>query len=174
MAGWNPPNAEQRRLREMYVAHLRAHEDGLEKKCFPDHLTAGALVIAENGAEVLLNLHRKANRWFAFGGHIEATDDSLGAAALREASEESGIPGLVLDPDPVHLSSHEVAFCDPRGVVRHLDVRYVARVPQGTVPRISDESLELRWFRVDDLPTDEPDMVDLIALAGARCRSSND
>ncbi len=160
-----PPSFEQSRLRDLYVAHLRAHPDGLAKACYPDHLTAGALVISDDGAEVLLNLHRKANRWFAFGGHIEDDDDSLGGAALREATEESGIPHLVLDPEPIHLSLHPVAFCDPRGGVRHLDVRYVARVPRGTTPEISHESLALRWFGVDDLPTDEPDMVDLIELA---------
>ena len=165
LAGWLPPSPEQARLRDLYVAHLRAHADGLDKACYPDHLTAGALVISDDGTEVLLNLHRKANRWFAFGGHIESTDESLAAAAFREATEESGIPHLVLDPHPVHLSLHPVAFCDPRGVVRHLDVRYVARVPRETMPEISDESLELRWFGVDDLPTDEPDMVELIALA---------
>lgn len=165
LAGWLPPSPEQARLRDLYVAHLRARPDGLSKACFPDHLTAGALVISDDGAEVLLNLHRKAHRWFAFGGHIEEGDHSLAAAAFREATEESGIPGLVLDPEPVHLSLHPVAFCDPRGVVRHLDVRYVARVPRGTMPEISDESLQLRWFGVDDLPTDESDMLELIALA---------
>jgi hypothetical protein len=33
---------------------------------------------------------------------------------------------------------------------------------------VSDESLDVRWFDVNDLPTDEPDMVDLIRLARAR------
>jgi hypothetical protein len=52
--------------------------------------------------------------------------------------------------------------------VHHLDVRYLAIVPAGTAPVLSEESLELRWFDVDALPTDEPDMLDLVALARAR------
>ena len=173
LTSWVPPDHDQAALREEYVAHLRAHADACTKACAPAHLTAGTLVLDEDGARVLLNLHRKAGRWFAFGGHLEASDASLAAAALREATEESGIDGLAVDPVPVHLSKHAVDFCllepgQPRGTVWHHDVRHVAVVPEGTRPAISDESLDVRWFDVDDLPTDEADMLDLIRLARAR------
>jgi 8-oxo-dGTP pyrophosphatase MutT (NUDIX family) len=168
LRGWTAPTSAQEALRAEYVAHLAGHPDALDRSCFPDHLTAGCLVLAEDGRSVLLNLHGKARRWFAFGGHIEPQDTSLAAAALREATEESGLAGLVLDPDPVHLSLHGVGFCDPRGPVRHLDVRFVARVPAGTAPVVSDESLDIRWFPADALPTDEPDMVELVGLAAGR------
>jgi 8-oxo-dGTP pyrophosphatase MutT (NUDIX family) len=165
LRGWTAPTPAQDALRDEYVAHLAAHADALDRSCFPDHLTAGCLVLSDDGRSALLNLHGKARRWFAFGGHIEPEDRSLAAAALREATEESGLPGLVLDPEPVHLSLHGVDFCDPRGPVRHLDVRFVARVPAGTEPVVSEESLDICWFDVRDLPTDEPDMVELVALA---------
>ncbi len=140
----------------------------MAKACFPDHLTAGALVLSADGSQVLLNLHRKAQRWFAFGGHLEPEDTTLAGAALREATEESGLPDLVIDPVPVHLSLHPVDFCNPRGTVRHLDVRFLAHLGSSSEPVVSDESLEIRWFGVHDLPTDEPDMVDLIRLARER------
>ena len=76
---------------------------------------------------VLLNLHRKARRWFHFGGHLEPGDVTLAGAALREATEESGLAGLIVDAEPLHLSPHPVEFCDPRGTVQHLDVRFLAR-----------------------------------------------
>lgn len=169
LSRWQPPNDEQARLRDEYVAHLRAQAvancDALSRECLPDHLTAGVLVVSQDGRRVLLNLHRKAKRWFAFGGHIEDDDASLPSAAVREGREESGIDDLVLDPEPVHLSAHEVPFCHPSRTVRHLDVRFVARVPAGTEGALSDESLDVRWFDVEELPTDEPDMVELIDLA---------
>jgi len=166
--GWTAPSAEQEAWRVEYVEHLKAHADGLEKACFPDHLTAGALVLNADGSQVLLNLHGKAQRWFAFGGHLEPEDATLAGAALREACEESGLSDLVIDPTPVHLSLHTVDFCNPRGSVRHLDVRFLARLGNDSVPVVSDESLDVRWFGVDELPTDEPDMVDLIRLARLR------
>jgi 8-oxo-dGTP pyrophosphatase MutT (NUDIX family) len=165
---WSPPDAAQESLRDQYVAHLRTRADGCAKACFPDHLTAGAVVLSPDGSQVLLNLHRKARRWFAFGGHLESDDVSVAAGALREAVEESGLPDLSVDPEPVHLSLHEVDFCDRRGTVRHLDVRFLARRGASSEPVVSAESLDLRWFGVDDVPTDEPDMLDLIRLARAR------
>ena len=165
---WSAPDEAQEDRRAAYVAHLRSHADGWAKSCYPDHLTAGALVLSHDGSQVLLNLHRKARRWFAFGGHLEPGDATLADAALREGTEESGLPDLTVDPEPVHLSLHEVDFCDARGTVRHLDVRFLARLGDTTEPVISDESLDLRWFPVDDVPTDEADMLDLIRLARAR------
>jgi 8-oxo-dGTP pyrophosphatase MutT (NUDIX family) len=164
---WQAPSDEQELLRASYVTHLRVHPDGLWRSCFPDHLTAGALVLSDDGDHVLLNLHRKAGRWFHFGGHLE-DDGSLAAAALRESTEESGLDGLVVDAEPLHLSRHPVEFCDPRGTVRHLDVRFLARAEAGLTPVVSDESLDVRWWPVDGLPTDEPDMLELVELARKR------
>lgn len=173
LAGWSAPSASQDGLRATYVDHLAQHPDGCTKACFPAHLTAGALVVSEDAEHVLLNLHRKAGRWFAFGGHLEPEDPTLAAAARRECVEESGIGDLVVDPVPVHLSRHSVDFCQldpaqPRGTVWHLDVRHVAVVPASTRPVISDESLEVRWFRWDEMPTDEQDMIDLVDLSRTR------
>jgi 8-oxo-dGTP pyrophosphatase MutT (NUDIX family) len=164
---WQAPSDEQELLRASYVTHLRVHPDGLWRSCFPEHLTAGALVLSHDGDHVLLNLHRKAGRWFHFGGHLE-DDGSLAGAALRESTEESGLDGLAVDAEPLHLSTHPVEFCDPRGTVRHLDVRFLARADAGVTPVVSDESLDVRWWPVDDLPTDEPDMLELVALARKR------
>ena len=172
LEGWTAPDAEQERWRTEYVEHLRSEPDGLAKACYPDHLTAGALVLSHDGSRVLLNLHGKAQRWFAFGGHLEPEDTTLAGAAAREALEESGLDDLEIDPVPVHLSLHTVDFCNPRGTVRHLDVRFLARLGASTRPVVSDESLDVRWFDVDDLPTDEPDMLDLIRLARARLAAS--
>ena len=152
LRGWTAPSADQEALRVRYVAHLEAHTDGEQRPCFPAHLTAGTLVLSDTGDEVLLNLHKKARRWFAFGGHVEAGDATLAAAALREAREESGLPDLDLHPEPVHLDEHVVGFCDPRGDVHHLDVRFAARAAAGARHAVSEESLDVRWWPVDALP----------------------
>ena len=126
-------------------------------------------MLSATGDEVLLNLHRKARRWFAFGGHLEPADATLASAALREAREESGLADLDLLPGPVHLDEHMVGFCDPRGEVHHLDVRFAARAPAGVRHAASEESLDVRWFRLDALPDGlEPEMHELIRLARAR------
>ncbi|MEO7352378.1 MAG: NUDIX domain-containing protein [Marmoricola sp.] len=162
---WQAPTAEQDHLRTSYAEHLAEHPDGLWRSCFPAHLTAGALVLSSDRRQVLLNLHRKARRWFHFGGHLEPADVTLAGAGLREATEESGLRGLMVEAEPLHLARHEVEFCDPRGPVDHLDVRFLALLGPGSEPVVSEESLDVRWWPVDDLPTDEPDMVEMIGLA---------
>ncbi len=169
LVNWPAPSPTQEALRARYVAHLEAHDDGVWRSCLPDHLTAGTLVLSEDGEQVLLNLHRKAGRWFHFGGHAEAGDTTLAGVALREALEESGLPHVDLDPVPVHLDEHAVRFCDPSMEVHHLDVRFAARAPTGVLPRTSQESLDVRWWPVDALPDDiEDEMRVLIGSARAR------
>jgi 8-oxo-dGTP pyrophosphatase MutT (NUDIX family) len=168
LRGWAAPSADQETLRARYVTHLEAHPDGLRRSCFPDHLTAGTIVLSPDGEQVLLNLHGKARRWLAFGGHCEPGDTTLADAALREAREESGLDDLALHPSPVHLDEHAVGFCDPRGTVHHLDVRYAALAPEGSRHRTSEESLDVRWWPVDGLPDVEDEMVTLVRLARQR------
>lgn len=165
LSAWSAPSAEQERLQARYVEQLRAHEDATQRSCFPDHLTAGTIVLDAGGEQVLLNLHRKAGRWFAFGGHCEAGDATLADVALREAREESGVADLVFDPRPLHLDEHAVDFCDPRGTVHHLDVRYAALAPAGASYAASQESLAVRWWPLGALPELEQEMHDLIDLA---------
>ena len=79
-----------------------------------------------------------------------ADDVSIEAAALREATEESGIPGLRLLPGPLALDRHRV-WCHPPHS-HHLDVEYGAVAPADVEAVISDESLDLRWFPVEEIP----------------------
>lgn len=174
LTSWAAPTPVQAALRDRYAAHLAAHPDGMTRGCYPDHLTASTLVVSPDGQRVLLTLHAKARQWFQFGGHCEDGDDSLAGAALREAVEESGLPGLDLDPVPVQLSEHAVPFCDARGGVHHLDVRFVAVAPADAVHAVSEESLDVRWWPADALPDPQADMVELVALARARLQSTSD
>ncbi|HSE09197.1 MAG TPA: NUDIX domain-containing protein [Nocardioidaceae bacterium] len=168
LRAWSPPHAAQEAVRRRYVTHLESHPDGLRRGCFPDHITASTLVMSEDGERVLLTLHAKANAWFQMGGHCEETDTTLAGAALREATEESGVPSLRLDPQPVQLNAHPVPFCDPRGTVHHLDVRFVALAPEGAAHAVSEESLDVRWWPRDNLPTQDDDMQELVRLSRAR------
>lgn len=165
---WEPPSPAQATVRDRYVAHLVTHPDGLTRECRPDHLTASTLVLSHDRSRVLLTLHAKAQRWFQFGGHCEPEDPTLASAALREATEESGIAALRLDPLPVQLNEHVVPFCGTGGDVHHLDVRFVAVAPEDAEHAVSDESLDVRWWPADALPDPEPELVELVRLAQSR------
>jgi 8-oxo-dGTP pyrophosphatase MutT (NUDIX family) len=130
------------------VAMTRAHRAG--------HVTASALVVDGDG-RLLLCLHGRLGLWMQLGGHCEPGDATLAAAALREATEESGIAGLVLDPEPIDVDVHEVrcggSDGGPAEPSVHYDVRFLLRCPAGTVEQISDESSALGWFSPGALPS---------------------
>ncbi|MET0820041.1 MAG: NUDIX domain-containing protein [Aeromicrobium sp.] len=172
LAAWSAPDAEQHRLRRLYLEHLAEHPDATSRECHPDHLTASALIVSADGERVLLTLHRRIGRWLQTGGHCEPDDTSLAGAAQREGHEESGIPDLVVDPVPVLLSLHEVPSCGPIRPSHHLDVQYVAIAPADAREVISDESDDLAWFALDDLPDVDQSVRDLIAAATRRLRES--
>jgi 8-oxo-dGTP pyrophosphatase MutT (NUDIX family) len=153
--GWNARDEGQESLRLAFLEHLAEHADGVWRECVPGHITASTAVLDANGTRVLLTLHRKLKMWLQLGGHCEPGDPTLSDAALREATEESGMAGLRLLPGPVAIDRHLVP-CHPGGSY-HYDVQYVAIAPVGVREQISDESDALKWFEVDALPeeTDE-------------------
>ena len=150
LADWTAPTPEEEVLRKEFLAHLDAHPDAMWRTCAPGHLTATTAVLSHDGRKVLLTLHPKAGMWLPMGGHCEPTDRSVAGAALREAVEESGIPGLRMLPGPLALDRHRV-WCHPPHSW-HLDLEYGAVAPPGAECVISDESLDLRWFPVAEIP----------------------
>ncbi|GGQ77626.1 NUDIX hydrolase [Streptomyces althioticus] len=147
---------DQTDLRDAYLEHLAAHPDGLWKACGAGHLTASALVVDPERGRVLLTLHRKLRMWLQMGGHCEPGDAALAAAALREATEESGVAGLTLLPGgPVRLDRHPI----PPPCHFHFDVQYAALATPDAVHAVSDESLDVRWFPYDEVPQVADDSV---------------
>jgi len=143
------------------------HPDALRKAHGPAHVTASGVVLDPGGSAVLLVLHGRVGLWLQPGGHVEDDDPSLAAAALREASEETGVPGLVVDPQPVCLDRHPA----PCWAQDHLDVQFLVRAPGLADPVVSSESLDVRWWPVDALPQQRVDLGPLVAAALARLRA---
>lgn len=149
LTSWDPLDADQAALRDEYIAHIDGFDDAMYRSCIPGHLTASTLILDHSREKVLLTLHPKVGLWLQMGGHCEPGDATLQDAAAREAREESGIVDLILSAEPVRLDRHRVGC---HGGSWHLDVQYVAIAPADAREAISDESLDLAWFAVDDLP----------------------
>jgi len=167
----DPEDAAQAALREGFRALLAARSDATRCSCVPGHITASALLFDADLANVLLTLHPRVGAWLQLGGHVEDEDGTLLAAAHREAAEESGINGIVIDPVPVDLDIHPIT-CSLGLPTRHFDVRFVGRAPKGAQPVMSEESDDLRWFPIDALPADiAPELPRLIARAAKRAHT---
>ena len=165
LSRWRAPDYTQDALREAVLAFVLARPDACQRECVPGHITASTLVLDHRGARALLTLHPRLGRWVQLGGHCEDGDNAIVSAALREAVEESGLADLAINPELTAIHVHPVT-CSLGVPTRHLDLQFVAHAPADASISRSNESLDLRWWPVDALPTNSDHALQqLVALA---------
>ena len=117
------------------------------------HFTASCWLVSGNRERVLLTHHRKLGRWLQLGGHAD-DDSDLAGVCLREAQEESGLVGLVVEPQIFDIDAHTIPAraADPEHI--HWDVRFVVHCRASEQWQLSEESLALAWVTIAALAAD--------------------
>ncbi len=139
-----------RRARDFVLAQ----PDCFDRKLLPAHVTGSAWVLNPQRDQVLLVHHGKHDQWFQPGGHADGDADIL-RVALRETSEESG-----LDPSHVHLLTEEIFDVDIHAIPashrgprhEHIDIRFLVEIDHALPAPGSDESHEVRWVPLRQVP----------------------
>lgn len=163
---------------EQFIRFLCSGEDVFERWHADGHCTGSAWLVNADGQRVLLMHHRKLNRWLQPGGHADG-DTDLARVALREAEEETGVPGLRVEGGIFDIDRHRIARYAPvahpgesaaspasapgePGPVRaaeaehwHYDVRYVVRAGADEHFTRNVESRALAWRPVQDVADDD-------------------
>lgn len=139
---------------ERFQALLALRAPVFARHCFPAHFTASAWLVSADGARALLTHHRKLERWLQPGGHADGQADTPGAA-LREAGEESGLRGLVVEPQLFDIDAHRIPARGLEPEHWHYDLRYVVRAAAGGEDFVvGEESHDLAWRGIDALASD--------------------
>jgi 8-oxo-dGTP pyrophosphatase MutT (NUDIX family) len=156
----------------LFEAFVAAHADCCRRELAVGHMTGSAWLVSADGGRVLLTHHRKLDRWLQLGGHADG-DPDLARVALREAEEESGLPGLAVEGGIFDLDRHAIPARGDEPEHWHYDVRYVVRAGDSEAFAVSDESHALAWKDIGELAADDAadDSLRRMArkwLAGAR------
>lgn len=136
-----------------FLGFLASADAVFERRHAVGHFTGSAWLVDRDGGSVLLTLHAKLGRWLQLGGHADG-DPDLAAVALREATEESGLEGLVVEPEIFDIDRHAIPARGTEPEHWHYDVRFVVRALGSQRYRISEESHALAWRPVTELAED--------------------
>lgn len=155
LARHRPRDAREAADLARILAFVRRHPDPFDRRIAEGHLTGSALVLSAAGHRVLLLHHRKLDRWLQPGGHADPGEQAGEAVALREACEETGLPGLALHPTaprPLDVDVHDIPARPGEPAHQHLDLRYLVIAPaEAPLRRAAEEARVLRWFGWDEL-----------------------
>jgi 8-oxo-dGTP pyrophosphatase MutT (NUDIX family) len=144
---------EHRSLASEYVDFAGRGEGVFTRTHLAGHFTGSAWVVSRDGERALLLHHAKLDRWLQPGGHADG-DTDFGRVALREAEEETGLGGLVVESGIFDLDRHGIPARGAEPEHWHWDVRYVVRCTSDETPRLNSESRAFAWRAIDELAGD--------------------
>ncbi|MDV5143431.1 NUDIX domain-containing protein [Streptomyces sp. SBC-4] len=130
----------------------------------PRHITCSVAVI-NSDRRVLHVLYRDTGLLLVPGGHVKAADETLLAAALREVTEEAGIPAssLALTPEfrdgpidiDIDIDTHDIEARPARGepTHQHYDFRFVLHLADDApdVTLQAEEADDTAWLPFDEV-----------------------
>jgi len=120
----------------------------------PLPLPSVTAVVVDDAERVLLVKRADNGRWALVTGCLEPGEQPA-AGAAREVEEETGV--LVAAERIVSVSALPLTACPNGDEVYWLDVTFRCRVVGGEARVNDDESVDVGWYPLGDLPTSLPD-----------------
>lgn len=141
----------------MHFLNQHSGYELINRKNFDGHITTSAFIVNQTGESLLLLKHKFLGRWLQPGGHVDPTDVTLMASALREACEETGLcehQMLAMSDGIFDIDSHQIPANPKKEESAHVhhDLRFLFKCIDSTTISIAvEESTEYRWVTFSEL-----------------------
>lgn len=149
---WNDPaDGEGMKSRDLILTLLDGTPEPFSRQQFaPGHITATGMVLHPAEDAVLTVHHKRLDRWLLPGGHVEAGDGDIFAAAAREVVEETAAPLVAtLAPYVAGMDVHGIPGNAKEPYHLHHDI-VIGFVAASEVLQVSEESCAVAWRRPED------------------------
>ncbi|MBT4963873.1 MAG: NUDIX hydrolase [Francisellaceae bacterium] len=152
LAEYTPRTRKSQEIKTKFVTFLNENKYCFERRELSRHFTSSALLFNKQLNKILLTHHKKLDKWLQLGGHCDGNLSTLQVAIL-ECQEESGINNIsVLDNKIFDLDIHSIPKHKNVCAHYHYDICYLLKIESDEDDIIiSDESLALRWFGIDEI-----------------------
>ncbi|HWI64254.1 MAG TPA: NUDIX domain-containing protein [Symbiobacteriaceae bacterium] len=117
----------------------------------PTKTTIGACALIERDGALLLERRTDCGRWSLIGGSVQH-GESLAGALVREVREETGLAVTDYQLFGTFSDPSRVAAYPDGNVVRIITMAYRVQVASFELLACSDESLELHFVPLSELP----------------------
>ena len=154
---FRPWNEQEAKDQQLILSYIQSFKDIFSRNNPIAHMTASAWVVNPEKTKTLMVYHNIYQSWSWLGGHAD-DDTNLPGVALKEISEESGIPLdrlTLVSPDIYSLEVLTVDGHEKKGSYvsshLHLNITYLIEAnPSDPVFIKPDENSGVAWFSLED------------------------
>ena len=151
LAQHTPHDADEHEMLQRIVTFVNEYEDCFKRELTVGHITGSAWILNKERSHVLLTHHKKLNRWLQLGGHSDGESNTL-KVALKEGEEESGLEVLPINEAVFDVDVHLIPARKQEPDHYHYDVRFLLEADSKQPFTVSEESHDLAWVALDELP----------------------
>lgn len=130
---------------------VKSYPNCFSSKNLPGHITGSAFIFDKKASAVLFTHHKKLKKWLQLGGHSDG-NSNIFETVLREAQEESGIKSFTYyEQEIFDVDIHPIPENKKMPAHLHFDIRFLLFPQEKTLLKISNESLDLKWIKIEEV-----------------------